>query len=71
MSLTITLQLWWLLAYLAVGVVLVLPLEWLAWRSIHHPPPFWRELARGLRRRPWMPLVAIAVWPYALIEAVR
>lgn len=68
-SVTITLHLWWLGAYLAVGVVSWLPISWLGWRSLARPSrgPFWPPHVG----RWWYPLAAIAVWPFALWEVLR
>ena len=68
---TITIPLWLPLAYLAVGAVLWLPLEYRAWRALHRRPPFWREFGKGLRRRPWVPLLMALAWPVALWEDLR
>jgi len=65
LTLTVTLHLWWLWAYLAVGVVLVLPINWLALRQIAAPRPrFWQLV----RRHPWTNLLTVALWPAALWE---
>jgi hypothetical protein len=65
MSVTITFHLWWLLAYLAIGVVLVLPINWLALQQILAPrPQFWEMV----RRHPWGNLLTVTLWPAALWE---
>lgn len=72
MSVTITLHLWWLWVYLAVGAVLWLPLEYLAWRQKTPRTTFWRDLRRVLPLRPWWSSLAIvAVWPVAVWEELR
>lgn len=68
MSFTITLRAWWVFAYLGVGAVLYLPLEWLAWLQIHNRPPFWCDLAAGIRKRPWTPFAYVVAWPWAAWE---
>lgn len=83
MSLTITLHLWWLLAYLGIGVITFLPIDYLAYRKV----PAWRE--RGFwttlvdqttgrvyaNPKPWRGVVRvfvqIAAWPGALWEVWR
>lgn len=71
-TLTVTLHLWWLWAYLAIGLVLWLPLEWLAWRSLARPrDSYWRSFARGIRGRWWLPLTIVCLWPVAVWEEVR
>lgn len=70
MTFTITIPLWLPVAYVLTGAVLWLPLEYLAWRRIHNPDPFWTEF-RSLRRRPWVPLVMMLAWPLAVWEEVR
>lgn len=71
MSVTVTLHAWWLLAYMAVGLVLWLPLEWVAWRSTHAREGFGSRLYQGLRGRPLVPLFTMLLWPLAIWEAVR
>lgn len=75
MSVTVTLHLWWLGAYLAVGVVLFLPCNWWAWRrkSIGHPDfSFWRTLWANIRREHGWPIVLqVIAWPLALWEDIR
>lgn len=68
MSVTITLHLWWLWVYLAIGTILWLPLNWLAWRNIAPPqPPFWRLVWRN----PLTNLLTVVCWPIAVWESVR
>ncbi len=74
MSVTVTLHLWWLGAYLAVGVVLYLPLCWIAVRQMQ--PCDRRPVLVALRALPWRVLLVatigqIALWPGALWEATR
>ena len=57
--------------YLAIGVLLWLPLEWKLWRSIRRPPPFWRETWRLVKKRPHVPPLAVIAWPLSLWEAFR
>lgn len=60
----------WIVAYLAIGLVLWLPLEAKMWsRTTKRRTPFWRELRRSVRKRPHVPVVAIVAWPLALYEA--
>ena len=61
-----------IVAYVAIGAALWLPLEWRAWRSIHRrrAHPFWRGLWGGLRRRPWAPLAVVAAWPLVVWESI-
>ena len=68
---TITLHLWWLWAYLAIGAALWLPLEWGAWRRINSRDPFWSSLVRATRRRWHVPFATIAAWPLAAWEVLR
>ena len=70
MTFTVTIPTWLPFAYLAVGAVLWLPLEYLAWRRIHNPDPFWTEF-RSLRRHPLVPLVMVVAWPVAVWEEFR
>lgn len=71
MTVTLTLHLWWLAAYIAIGAVLWLPMEWWANRRTSPRRLFWRQLGRLLRHQPWSPALAIACWPLALWEALR
>ena len=66
-----TVNLWWAVGYLAVGMITFLPLEYLAWKRIHRPPPFWREYRRVARRTPLRILVPIVAWPLAIWETIR
>lgn len=68
MSFTVTIPVWLPVAYLAVGAALWLPLEYVAWRRIHNPDPFWSEFPSLLRKRPWVPLVVVVAWPLAVWE---
>lgn len=67
MSVTITLHLWWLAAYLGAGLILLVPLERWAYSTIHNPgESFWRMLARNITLRG---LIAfLFCWPYAIWE---
>lgn len=65
MSVTITFYLWWLGAYLAAGAALFLPLGYVANLQIHQRPPFWSDLVRAIRRRPYMVPATVALWPLA------
>ncbi len=75
-SITLTLQAWWVVAYLLVGAVLLLPLEYVAHRGIHNPGyGFWRGLQRGCRDRGLIRwcfalAVVIAAWPVAAWEVL-
>lgn len=63
---------WWLVAYLLVGLVLWLPMEWYMWRHISPPRgPFWQLLRHCLRRRPWAPLTATLAWPVIVADEVQ
>lgn len=67
-----TFSLWWVVAWLAVGVLLTPLVEWLGWRSIAPPrKPFRQAYWQALRRRPYWPLVVVALWPLALWGALR
>lgn len=73
MSLTVTLHLWWLWAYLAIGLVVWLPGEYVAWRKLGSPKrPFWPALVDS-----WHPhrvlriVVPITAWPLAWWECLR
>ncbi len=71
MSFTVTLHLWWLWAWLAVGAVLWLPIEWWGYRQIGgQRPPFWRDLWRAIRAHPLRLVVPIVAWPLAVWEVV-
>lgn len=70
-TISFTVNLWWLVWYLVVGVVTFLPLEYLAWRKIHRPAPFWQEYKRVAFREPLRLLVPIVAWPLAIWEAAR
>lgn len=71
-SITVTLHAWWLLAYLAVGVVLYVPLNMVALHRIFGRPKFADEMRR-LIKRPWRfawgCIVQIVMWPFAAWEA--
>lgn len=68
MSLTVTLHAWWLLAYLAVGAVLYVPLYWLSWRHMSNRDSFWVWL-EVMHHRDWGRLpVGIALWPVMVKE---
>lgn len=71
MSLTVTLHVWWLLAYLMVGVVLYVPLYRLSFRHVHNPrATFWAWFLimhhKDLRRIPW----GVVLWPFMVKEAL-
>lgn len=64
---SVTLGPWWLLVYIGIGVVLWLPLEWVAHRRLSRPDPFWPALMRAVRRRPYVPVATIVLWPTVLL----
>ena len=67
-SIHFTFYLWWLYLYLAIGVVLFLPLNWLALKQIANPDPFWVEV----RRSRWSSrLIQVVAWPLAIWEVLR
>lgn len=71
---TITFHLWWLWAYLGIGVVLYLPLNWLVWRrkDWHGDFSFWRSQWANLRRDHFLPLlVQVVAWPLSIWEDFR
>lgn len=68
-------HLWWIGAYLAIGVLLWLPLEYVPYRQIHCPPQgFWAGARSNLRRHGWAAplriLVPVVVWPLAVWETI-
>ena len=69
MSASFTVYLWWLWPYLLAGAVLYVPLNYLAWRSIHNPDPFWRDLSRA--SRPLRVVAQIVAWPLSMWEVLR
>lgn len=71
MSVTVTFYAWWVLVYLAVGVVLFFPLNYLAWRHTVNPRPFWHEFRRNWTRRWYVIPATVVLWPLALWEEVR
>jgi len=73
MTFTITIPLWLPAAYLAIGAVLWLPLEYRHWRSIQEidRTTFWRDLWPDFKRRWWVPLAVTVAWPLAVYEEVR
>jgi len=72
-SWTVTLRSWWIIPYLAIGVLLFLPLNYLAWRDVHKPDPFWRELHNFLHRERAARYAAVQIvaWPLAAWEQFR
>lgn len=71
MSVTVTLHLWWVLAYLAAGVVTFMPLNWWALQHLARPrPTFWQEMRRTMHR-PKAVAVQIVAWPLAFWEVAR
>lgn len=82
MTVTVTLHLWWLWAYLGVGVVTFLPIDYLAYRQV----PAWRErgywttfvdqLTRRVytnpkpRRAVRRVLIQVVAWPLAAWEVI-
>lgn len=82
MSVTITLYLWWLLAYLGIGLVLFLPLNYVAYRKYakNFRNGFIRNITSGNYR--WTTgkrvrnfvgrfTLQVLVWPLALWEVIR
>lgn len=71
LTVTVTLHAWWLAVYLLVGVVLWVPLWYLAWRrSIHaQRAPFWRWL--WVHADPLDVLIQVVAWPAAVWKAFR
>lgn len=70
-SITVTLHAWWLLVYLLVGVVLWLPLEWLAYRKTYNPQGgFWRTLRVALHGDVQRVALLVVAWPFAIKEAI-
>jgi hypothetical protein len=70
-SVTVTLHAWWLLAYLAVGAVLWLPLAWVYYRDIHMPDrPFWPWLGSTVMAEVWVVPLQVALWPAAIWDRV-
>lgn len=67
---TITIPLWLPIAFLAIGLVLWLPLEYRAYRRTYKPSinhqGFWAGIWKGLKRRPFTPLLVMLSWPYIL-----
>lgn len=71
-SVTMTLHLWWLLAYLAVGVVLYLPLNWMANRQVTNRVSLLHILRRnGVINFVTAFVVQVVAWPLAVWELVR
>lgn len=73
---TVTLHVWYLLPYLAVGVLLWLPLNWLAIRQIHQHGPFVDEMLHDIRRHGVLGSVGrfvlqVTLWPVAIWEIAR
>ena len=71
---TITINLWWFaiawLAWIAVGIILLLPLNYIAYR--HREPGHWGlSFWRTLGRPRWAWLLQVLAWPIALAEALR
>jgi hypothetical protein len=67
-----TLHLWWLWAYLLIGVVLYFPLEYVAWRSLALPRnPFWIDWRLAVRLWPYAPVVSVLAWPVAVYKVIR
>jgi len=71
---TITINLWWFIipwmAWIAIGIVLLLPLNYIAYRRDPWPHwglSFWRTLGRPR----WSWLLQVFAWPIALAEALR
>jgi hypothetical protein len=67
---TVVFYWWWLWAYLAAGVGLFLPLNWLALGKINQPLPFWQEIRR-VARKPVSIIVQVTCWPLAIWELTR
>lgn len=65
---TITLYLWWLWAYLAIGVALQPWMAWHYWRTTNNPDSFWMTVKRIRPKR--LP-ASILLWPWAMWEHLR
>lgn len=80
MSVTLTLRAWWLAAYVAVGLLTLVPMALVA-RSQTSPRPslrrtFWPRFAhqtrwQRLRRNAVGYVLLVLLWPYALWELAR
>lgn len=80
MSVTPTIYAWWLWPYLATGVVLYLPLNYIAHRRTVRGESFVNSLiyrrfawtrARRYKRIAWDFLLQVTCWPLAAWEATR
>ena len=65
---TVTLELWWLVAWVGIGAVLFVPLNYVGHGQIAPRGPFWRSLWRSVKRNPLIVPVQIIAWPFALWE---
>lgn len=76
---TVTLHLWWLWAYLAVGALLWFPLLWRAHRRTNRRASrrhsLWWNMRRAARQEPWAlfvrSVVLLVAWPVAVWEDLR
>lgn len=77
MSWTVTFHAWWLLIWLLLGALLVVPLNVIAWRTLARPRPSLHDYLRPRYedgRRSWRFVVAvtarIVLWPVAVWEVL-
>lgn len=68
MSITVTITHWHIIGYLAIGLVLWLPLEYVAYRRTAHPKKgFWPGLRDALRASDkFIPLAVMLLWPLCI-----
>lgn len=70
MTLTVTLHLWWLEAYLGVGVLLFVPNYWKVARTTTPRRSTWHRIVRGVRSSKGLDLLLVPLlWPLATWEA--
>lgn len=70
---TVRIEPWWIVAYLSLGVILFVPLNWLAHvRSQGRRGDFWMRLWRvSLRAKFVNVIVQIVAWPLTIWEEYR
>lgn len=72
MTVSLSFNLWWLIGYLLVGIVLYWPLNWLAARKITNRVSLGHALARnGVIHLATAFVVQVVAWPLAIWELVR